>query len=1085
MIQNNVESLELAHSLALETAWQRYAQLETSASAASRQYLRLRGSSIILSVVATLLAILIFQIDSGASPLGEVLRASLILVPIVIAVILVFAYKLQQGQYWQVLTTGAEEIKKEIYLYRTLLRGQATRHHWLSERVTAIQRQVIEVVGGNLELAPYTSNIPPDDCPEVQNGDRGFSDLLTDEYLHYRLEAQLKWHSQEYERLYATRTSLQIGIFALAGLSAFVAGLADSLEIWIALTTSIGTALGLWQEVSRLDTAVNNYNQLILELNLIRDRWQSLSPEERTGEEFFKLVIATEKVLWSQYNQHITQMRQAVTDLHAKASDLLTEVLNSPIPSTIYPILLPKNQTNEEIILTEAETSPKKASQTAKEKQKKPNPKGLPHAFVVMPFGRKKGREGNWIDFNSIYQQLIKPALDEAGFEPFRADEEAVSGDILSDMFQELLLADLVLADLSIDNANVFYELGIRHALRKRGVIHIQCGRDYLPYDIFNVRAIPYQCDTSGRPHPQHLEKDKQAIVKMVRATWNSSKNRIHSPIFSFLTGLTEPDRKQLETPLAKGYWQEYEDWKERVEIAKLQKRSGDVLLLTEEVNNPLIKEEAIAKAGKALTDLGNHELALKVYCQGLKINAENSEFRCKEAFHLSRLKKFDEAIVNLESLLQDEPNNIEAICGLAYIYKEKWRNEWQEIIDEQERLKAAYEYVQLLVKSIQTYLKAYRLNQNDPYAGLNAFMLSAVLAHLAQEVGTDRDPEEEALTQELPTLQGAIQFCLESATKNDSNNYWGLVSLGDLAVCTQQDPKQVTRAYKKAFALPEKSKSTLKSTLGQLELLRLLSFRPESVQAAIALLQAECAKIEDQEEAVAHQINHQPPQVFLFSGHMIDRPDRPHPRFPATMESEAHQHIEEVLDELQPCANCLAIAPGAACGGDILFIEACLRRNLKVEIFLPFERGKFIQESVRFAGEDWVSRFYEIEHNSKVKIHFQPERLGNLPQGEDPYRRNNRWALYSTLMYGINRVRLVVLWDGKRGDGPGGTGDMVDQVCELGGRVERIDTTKFKYWEKLEGNVMHSIDRSSVGQTDNNSDKVQSEAENAHQQGV
>ena len=195
-------------------------------------------------------------------------------------------------------------------------------------------------------------------------------------------------------------------------------------------------------------------------------------------------------------------------------------------------------------------------------------------------------------------------------------------------------------------------------------------------------------------------------------------------------------------------------------------------------------------------------------------------------------------------------------------------------------------------------------------------------------------------------------------------------------------------------------------------------------------------------------------------------------------MESEAYQKIEEVFDELQVCDQCLAIAPGAACGGDILFIEACLRRNMKVEILLPFERAKFIQESVRFAGEDWVSRFYEIEQNSKVKIHFQLERLGNVPEGEDPYQRNNRWALYSTLMYGIDRVRLVVLWDGKRGDGPGGTGDMVDQVCELGGRVEHINTTKFQYWEKSDANVRDSLDHNSVSTADNNSDKVHPSAE-------
>ncbi|HEY9668310.1 MAG TPA: SLATT domain-containing protein, partial [Coleofasciculaceae cyanobacterium] len=653
IIQNTVNREQ---SLALETAWQRYAQLEANASAASRQYLRLRGWALVLSVVATLLAILTSGSDRNASPLGEVLRACLILVPIASAVLLIFANKLQQGQYWQVLKTGAEEIKKEIYLYRTLLQGQPTRHQWLSERVTTIQRQVLERVGGNLALTPYTGNIPPDNALEAQNGDPGFSNLVADDYLHYRLESQLQEYSQKIANLYTTRTRLQIGIFALVGLSAFVAGLGGSVAVWVALTTSIGMALTIWLDVSRLDTLVNNYNQLILELNLIRDRWQSLSSEERTGEEFFKLVIATEKVLWSQHNQHITQMRQAVTDLHAETSDLLTEVLNSPIPSTIYPVLLPEKQTAVETLLAEAENVPEKAAQIAQEAQQKRNPKGLPHAFVVMPFGRKKGPDGRWIDFDSIYQQLIKPALDEAGFEPFRADEETISGDILSDMFQELLLADLVLADLSIDNANVFYELGIRHALRKRGVIHIQSGRAYMPYDIFNVRTIPYQCDEEGRPDSQYLEKDKQAIIKTIRATWESDRNRIHSPIFNLLTGLEEPDRKALQTPLATGYWEEYKEWQQRVTIAKRQKRIGDVLLLTEEVSNPLIQEEAIAVAGRALTDLENYALALKEYRQGLKINPENSEFRRLEAFNLSRLKQSDEAIVKLEGLLQDEP---------------------------------------------------------------------------------------------------------------------------------------------------------------------------------------------------------------------------------------------------------------------------------------------------------------------------------------------------------------------------------------------------------------------------------------------
>src|SRR5574339_121177 len=80
-------------------------------------------------------------------------------------------------------------------------------------------------------------------------------------------------------------------------------------------------------------------------------------------------------------------------------------------------------------------------------------PEIRPHAFVIMPFGKKKGTDGTLYDFNAIYSQLIQPALELAGFEPFRADEETTSGDILTDMFQELLLADLCIADMSIDNA--------------------------------------------------------------------------------------------------------------------------------------------------------------------------------------------------------------------------------------------------------------------------------------------------------------------------------------------------------------------------------------------------------------------------------------------------------------------------------------------------------------------------------------------------------------------------------------------------------------------------------------------------------
>ena len=72
--------------------------------------------------------------------------------------------------------------------------------------------------------------------------------------------------------------------------------------------------------------------------------------------------------------------------------------------------------------------------------------------FVAMPFGSKPDSTGTPIDFDRIYDELIRPALEDAGLEVLRADEEQDAGDIRVDLFQELLMADLVVADLTLDN---------------------------------------------------------------------------------------------------------------------------------------------------------------------------------------------------------------------------------------------------------------------------------------------------------------------------------------------------------------------------------------------------------------------------------------------------------------------------------------------------------------------------------------------------------------------------------------------------------------------------------------------------------
>src|SRR5437764_11248177 len=102
------------------------------------------------------------------------------------------------------------------------------------------------------------------------------------------------------------------------------------------------------------------------------------------------------------------------------------------------------------------------------------------------------------------------------------------------------------------------------------------------------------------------------------------------------------------------------------------------------------------------------------------------------------------------------------------------------------------------------------------------------------------------------------------------------------------------------------------------------------------------------------------PRNVLLFSGHMIDAPGRTEPRFPASKEGVAADAIAKLLDTPDVAANPsdLAICSGA-CGGDLLFAEACLARGAGLELYLRFDENTFPQNSVDFADADWRARFF------------------------------------------------------------------------------------------------------------------------------
>ena len=684
-------------------------------------------------------------------------------------------------------------------------------------------------------------------------------------------------------------------------------------------------------------------------------------------------------------------------------------------------------------------------------------PKIRPHAFVVMPFGKKKGSDGSPYDFNAIYKSLIKPALEEAGFEPFRADEETSSGDILTDMFQELLLADLCLCDLSIDNANVYYELGIRHAFRKRGVVHIQAGRAYMPFDIFNVRTLPYHITPEGVPDPEFLKTDIQAIARMTRDTWASDRDAIHSPVFNLLSGLVEPERNTLRTPLATGFWREYNEWKQRVTVAQRQKRIGDILLLTEEISNPLIKEEAIGEAGKALANMGRNELALEQYRKGLEGNPGNLSFRREEAFHLNRLDRVDEAIVKIESLLSDFPNDSEAISYLGRIYKEMWAESWKSIPDKAKRLKAAFDSYHWLIKAIDIYLKGYRIDLNNYYPGVNALTLSTIAVHLADRFDDKKDPDPDItrIRQELIELKGALVFALETKVDDDNADYWTLISLAELRALTAENVANVVRSYRKALTASRRNLFFLQASLSQLEILNALEMRTEHVQAAINILNEEMGRVSKDDKSSVSKTSKgkntgstSDGQVFLFAGYMVDYPSKEKKTFPESKEDEVRNEIRKKLEKCNAGPNDIAILAGLSAGSEIIFAEVCAEKGIPVNVHLPLPESGYIREFVSPGGESWIDRFYKIRSHPLVDEYYQLENLGEVKEGYDPYERNNRWALYSSLVRGIDKVTLIALWNGIGGKPKDRdarlTRHIVELMRETGGKIETINTSKY-----------------------------------------
>jgi tetratricopeptide (TPR) repeat protein len=655
-----------------------------------------------------------------------------------------------------------------------------------------------------------------------------------------------------------------------------------------------------------------------------------------------------------------------------------------------------------------------------------------PHAFIVMPFGSKPGSDGQLIDFNRVFGEYIRPALEAAGLEVFRADQEQRAGDIRTDMFQELLVADLVLADLTIDNPNVWYELGVRHALRARGVVLICGGRVTTAFDLYTDRKLRYALK-DGVPDQATLDSDQRKLTEMVKATMDSWRGRELSPVYHLMPNLQEPDWKSLRIGDVREFWEEHDAWEDRIELARKAGRIGDVLVLANEAPIAAFRADAWIKAGVALRQAERFDFALEHLERGLDIEPENLRGLRETGICLQRLAlaraaghSLDRARAHYRSVLRRYPLDPETWALLGRVDKDAWTATWRRLgrTPQQMREDAADEDA-LLRAAIESYAKGYRANPGHYYSGINGLTLMHLHRHLAGDARYDR---------EMATMAGAVRFAAENEP-DERQYFWSKATLGDLEVLVGT-PDTVKTAYKEAIARNEKDWFALNSSRAQLQMLGELGLRPETVEAGIAVFDRALQKLARPED------RWQPRQVFLFSGHMVDAPDRAEPRFPAEKESVAAQKITEALDRLAAGPDDLALTQGA-CGGDLLFTEACLRRDVKVHWLQPYREPEFVQKSVIRVGEAWRNRYLKAKARLAAPPRAAPVELGEPSRnsGEGyPYGRCNLWLLYTALAYGVDKVRFVCLWNGGGGDGPGGTAHMYSEVKRRTGQVTWID---------------------------------------------
>ncbi len=656
--------------------------------------------------------------------------------------------------------------------------------------------------------------------------------------------------------------------------------------------------------------------------------------------------------------------------------------------------------------------------------------------FIVRPFGLKEG-----IDFDRMEAVLIRPVLKELGLDGGTTGEIVRAGNIRADMMERLLTADLVIADISIQNANVYYELGVRHALRERPTILIRCKAHDIPFDLKTDRYLEYEKSDPTQAIP--------ALRDTIRATLNSGV--VDSPVYQLLPEIEAQDVSNFHA-VPRSFF-------EAVEQAATKKDVVELGLLATESGRCTWRISGLRLVGRALFDLRAWSQARNLWVLIRSERPDDTEANLKLGTIYQRLGELTLSSQALERVLQTRTlrsyDRAEARSLRARNFKTEWVTRWRDLEVAEQRQRVALQSTRLIDAAAE-YQSAFLEDLNHCYSGLNALAIHTILIDLAcrfpdvwaarfAEGDDEADRELSRYRKQSERLVATVDLSLMAAREHCKRDGlidpWLEVSFADYRFLTKRDrPDSVKQGYADAKARIAKEFPT-ESAARQLTLFWDLGILENNAKAALTELGFSTGIRDKHRELGPRNL------VIVSTGHRIDAPRRSAPRFPADHETAARAAITKAVQtEIAMTRGKVIGIAGLASGNDILFQEICEELGVQTTAFLAIPRAEYEMRSVQASGHDWVARFRQLDERLNSIVLQETDELPLWMRDRAEYgifQRGNIWMLEWAFAQENSDVVLIALWDGKTGDGPGGTGDMVALAKDRGARVIVLDTVR------------------------------------------